>query len=63
MVWILLPASSRIPEPWFIIEDNGTIDEAAGIEDEPPATFTELGESGGHVSSPPVSEPSLYLVR
>ena len=61
MIRILFPASSNIPEPGLAVENNETVDEHAGVEDEPPAALAELGEGGGHGGPPPVSEPSLNL--
>ena len=61
MVRILLPTGSHVPEPRLAVEDAEPVAEHHRVEDEPPAALAELGQGGGHVGSPSVSEPSLHL--
>lgn len=61
MIGILFPARPSVPQPGFVVEHLETAEEAAGVEEEPPATLAKLGHPGGQSSSPPVSEPSLNL--
>ena len=61
MIGVLLPARPRVPEPGLVEENAEASEEAAGVEEEPPASLAELGHPGGQRGSPPVSVPSLHL--
>ena len=61
MIGILLPARPSVPQPGFVVEHLETTEEAAGVEEEPPAALAKLSHPGGLGGSPPVSEPSLNL--
>ena len=61
VVWILLPAGPRVPQPGLVVEDPHPAQEAAGVEEESPASLAKLGHPGGQVGSPPVPVPSLNL--
>ena len=61
VVRILLPAGPCVPQPGLVEQDPDPTDEAARVEEEPPAALAKLGHPCGHFGSPPVSVPSLNL--
>ena len=61
VVRILLPAGPSVPQPGLVEQDPDPADEAARVEEEPPAALAKLCHPGGHFGSPPVSVPSLNL--
>ena len=61
VVRVLLPARPSVPQPGLVKEDQEAAEEAAGVEEESPASLAKLRHPCGQVSSPPVSKPSLNL--